>query len=100
MRPPRKPRPRCIICGKTKNLELNHVGGRKHLAWFMMWFCQSHHRKFHAQLFQAGVDLTYTPNPDERYNRAMRALAICLLMIAEAQREAFSSNARRCKHGQ
>jgi hypothetical protein len=77
--------PACVICGSTDGIEHNHVGGRNHVAWFTMPFCHEHHLQFHALLRAAGVNLEYTPNPEERIVRALKAIAICQWMLLEAQ---------------
>jgi hypothetical protein len=92
---PKVPCPRCVVCSSKHRLELNHVGGRNHVAWFTMWFCQAHHRKYHAQLTQLGVDLAYTSDPIERYTSVQKAIAFCAVVIADAQYVALSARKMR-----
>jgi hypothetical protein len=74
----------CVICGTDKNVELNHAGGRKHIAWFRMPFCELHHGQFHRMLEGLGIDLRYTPNKLKRLVLAALALTIALWMVIQA----------------
>jgi len=74
---------RCAICGSTHQVEMNHLGGRNHLAWFTMPFCKPHHDRFHVLVRQAGIDLTYTDDPVERIRRALSAIKIAEWMLLE-----------------
>jgi hypothetical protein len=76
--------PICVICGTAKNIEQNHAGGRNHIAWFKVPFCEEHHRKFHRQLESVGINLTYTPNKLKRLVRAALALTIALWLVLQA----------------
>ena len=80
----------CIICGTDKNIEHNHAGGRNHIAWFTVPFCELHHQHFHRQLESVGIDLRYTPNRLKRLVIAARALTIALWMVLQALMEADS----------
>jgi hypothetical protein len=82
----------CVICGTDKNLELNHVGGRNHLAWFTVTFCEPHHHKFHRLLEAVGLDLRYTPNKLKRLVTAALALTIALWMVLQALMEVASQS--------
>jgi hypothetical protein len=82
---------RCVICDSCGGIELNHAGGRNHVAWFTMPFCQKHHTQFHALVRAAGISLEYTADPRERYLRAMKALGICNWMLLEAMHELDSA---------
>ena len=74
---------RCAICGSTSQVEVNHLGGRHHLAWFAMPFCKQHHDRFHVLVRQAGIDLTYTDDPIERIRRALAAIKVAEWMLLE-----------------
>jgi hypothetical protein len=80
----------CIICGREKNLEMNHAGGRNHLAWFTVPFCERHHHEFHRYLEGVGLDLRYTPNKLKRLVSAALALTIALWMVLRALMEIVS----------
>ena len=82
--------PICVICGKDKNIELNHAGGRNHFSWFTIPFCERHHRQFHRQLEGVGVNLRYTPNRLKRLVLAALALTIALWMVLQALWETVS----------
>ena len=75
---------RCVICGSSKEIEHNHVGGRNHVAWYTMPFCREHHAQFHALLSIARVDLEYTSDPRERLSRAVRSCIVFHWMLTEA----------------
>ena len=78
---------RCVICGSSKKIERNHVGGRNHVAWFTMPSCRKHHVQFHALLRIAGVDLEYTSDPRERLSRAVKSCLVFQWMLTEAQQK-------------
>jgi hypothetical protein len=80
----------CVICGSAKNLQMNHAGGRHHIAWFTMPFCERHHQQFHRLLERVGIDLRYTPNKLKRLVIAALALTIALWMVLQALGEAVS----------
>jgi hypothetical protein len=81
----------CVICGGTKNIEQNHAGGRKHIAWFTLPFCERHHQQFHRLLESVRVNLRYTPNKLKRLVTAALALTIALWMVLQALWEAVSA---------
>ena len=87
----------CVICGSREGIELNHAGGRNHVAWFTMPFCRQHHVQFHELVKAAGINLEYTPDPLERRVRAMKALGICNWMLLEAMHEPEPSANDRSK---
>jgi hypothetical protein len=78
----------CFICGAGKYIEQNHAGGRKHIPWFKVPFCQRHHDQFHRLLESVGIDLRYTPNKLKRLVIAALALTIALWMVLQALRDA------------
>jgi len=80
-------RPVCVICGTAKNVERNHAGGRNHMAWFTVPFCERHHGQFHRQLEGLGINLRYTPNKLKRLAVAALALTIALWMVLQALAE-------------
>jgi hypothetical protein len=79
----------CAVCGSTRRVEANHVGGRKHLAWFTSPLCGEHHDRFHALLRQIRVDLQYTPEPVERAIRVLKALLVFAWMVLEGLQNAL-----------
>src|SRR5215467_10677022 len=83
-------KPVCVICGKDKNIELNHAGGRNHIDWFKVPFCERHHQQFHRQLEGLGINLRYTPNRLKRLVLAALALTIALWMVIQALWETVS----------
>ena len=78
-----KARAHCVLCGSSKEIEHNHVGGRNHLAWFTIPVCRKHHAQFHALLRNAGVDLEYTSDPRERLLRALKSCIVFQWMLME-----------------
>jgi hypothetical protein len=74
----------CVICGSAANIEHNHAGGRNHLPWFKVPFCERHHWQFHRLLEGVGIDLRYTPNKRKRLVIAALALTIALWMVLQA----------------
>ena len=78
----------CVICGSDEDLELNHAGGKNHIAWLRLPFCERHHQQFHRLVESVKVDLRYTPNKLKRLVSAALALSIALWMVLQALREA------------
>lgn len=74
---------RCGICGNTDRIQMNHLGGKYHVAWFMMAFCTPCHNRFHAMVRQAGILLEFTSNKVERTRRALAAIKIAEWMLLE-----------------
>jgi hypothetical protein len=83
--------PVCVICGTTKNVEQNHAGGLKHIAWFTVPFCERHHAQFHRQLEGVGINLRYTPNKLKRLVMAALALSIAIWIVLQALWEVVSA---------
>jgi hypothetical protein len=83
MRVPKPSVKRCVLCGSARNVQGNHIGGRHHLAWFTMPFCDRCHPLFHAMVDSAGIDLRYTDEPIERIRRALAAIKIAEWMLLE-----------------
>jgi hypothetical protein len=82
--------PVCVICGREKDIEFNHAGGKNHLAWFKLPFCEPHHDQFHRQLESLRINLRYTHNKLKRLVLAAVALTIALWMVLQALWEAVS----------
>jgi hypothetical protein len=74
---------RCVICGSTRRVEANHVGGRNLIAWFTGPLCGDHHDRFHALLRQMRLDLRYTSEPVERAIRVLKAILVFAWMVLE-----------------
>ena len=74
---------RCVICGSTRRVESNHVGGRHLIGWFRSPLCGEHHARFHVLLRQAGVDFGFTPDTIERARRALAAVKVFEWMLLE-----------------
>ena len=83
-------KPVCVICGAYAHLEFNHAGGRNHIDWFKLPFCERHHRQFHRQLEAVGINLRYTPNKLKRLVLAALALSIAVWMVLQALWETVS----------
>jgi len=80
----------CVICGADEHIELNHAGGKNHIAWFRLPFCGRHHRQFHRLLESVRINLRYTPNKLKRLVLAALALTIALWMVLQALWETVS----------
>jgi hypothetical protein len=74
---------KCAICGSTRRVEANHVGGRNLIAWFTGPLCGDHHDRFHVLLRQMRLDLRYTPDPVERAIRVLKAILVFAWMVLE-----------------
>jgi hypothetical protein len=83
MSPPKGEVKKCVLCGSTRDVQGNHLGGRSHLAWFTMPFCGECHSLFHAMVNRAGIDLRYTRDLVERTRRALAAIKIAEWMLLE-----------------
>jgi hypothetical protein len=73
----------------------NHLGGKQHLAWFTMPFCDRCHPLFHAMVDRAGIDLRYTDDPVERVRRALAAIKIAEWMLLEQLKTQYSNHERK-----
>jgi hypothetical protein len=80
----------CVICGVDKNIELNHAGGKNHIAWLRLPFCERHHERFHRLVESVGINLRYTSNKLKRLVLAALALTIALWMVLQALWETVS----------
>jgi hypothetical protein len=74
---------KCVICGSTRRVEANHVGGRNFIAWFTGPLCGDHHDRFHVLLRQMRLDLRYTSDPVERAIRVLKAILVFAWMVLE-----------------
>ena len=79
---------RCVICGSAHRVESNHVGGRKHVAWFTGPLCGDHHDRFHLLLRQMRLDLRYTCDPIDRAIRVLKATLVFAWMVLEGLQHA------------
>jgi len=79
---------RCVICGSSRRVEANHVGGRNFVAWFTAPLCGDHHDRFHVLLRQIRLDLRYTSEPVERAIRALKAILVFAWMVLEGLQHA------------
>lgn len=86
---------KCVICGSPERVEMNHVGGQNHLAWFTMSLCGDHHDRFHALLRQIGVDLRYTSDSVERFIRVLKAILVFTWMTLEAFQHAMRNRKKQ-----
>lgn len=82
---------RCVLCGSARNVHRNHPGGRHHVGWFTMPFCDPCHRLFHQMVDRAGIDLSYTHDPVERTMRALEAIKIAEWMLLEQLKNTLST---------
>jgi len=81
---------KCVLCESTATVQCNHLGGRHHLAWFTMPFCDRCHLLFHQMVERAGIDLRHTDDPIERIRRALAAITIAEWMLHEQLKNALS----------
>jgi hypothetical protein len=79
---------RCALCGSIQDVELHHVGGQNHIAWFTVPLCKKHHDRITAALRQAGVEMRFTPDRQERLSRVRMATLVFLWMLEEIARKA------------
>ena len=82
----RREKPRCGLCGSFDNVQANHTGGRRHIAWFTTPLCGPHHDEFHRRLRAAGVNLEFTSDPYENLRQARSATLIFLWMLEEQEK--------------
>ena len=81
---------RCVICGSTRRVEANHVGGRNFVAWFTSPLCGDHHDRFHVLLRQMRIELRYTSDPLERAIRVLKAMLVFAWMVLEGLQHAVN----------
>lgn len=72
---------RCVICGTSKKVHIHHGGGRRHVPWFLVPLCETHHELLHEFATQLRIDFHHTDDPVERRRRALSALTLCQWMI-------------------
>ena len=89
------PMRRCALCQSHKNIQGNHIGGRNHLGWITMPFCDKCHQRFHILARQAGLDLESTDDPIERLRRALAFIKICEWMILEQMKNEIQTSRER-----
>jgi hypothetical protein len=87
MSPPKGEVKKCVLCGSTRDVQGNHLGGRSHLAWFTMPFCGECHSLFHRMVDSAGIDLRYTDDSIERFRRALAAIKIAEWILLEQMKK-------------
>jgi hypothetical protein len=75
---------RCSICGRKLQIEKHHVAGRNHDPELTAPLCLACHAQVTENLRQGGVDMRYTRDSVERVQRALKATAVFLAMLAKA----------------
>jgi len=76
--------PKQCFCGSSRKLEQNHLGGRKHVRWLFLPFCQNpHHADFHRLCEQAGIDFRETTDRLFRQIQALKAQLIGIWMVVD-----------------
>ena len=88
-----KPR-HCVLCGNGQDIELHHVGGRNHVPWFTVPLCRDHHVKLTALIHQAGIDMRYVSNEQERISTVRQAVYVFLWMLEEWQANLLKGQAQ------
>jgi hypothetical protein len=81
---------RCVLCGRPGQIEMNHLGGQNHMAWFRMSFCIECHDRFHTMVRQAGINLEFTNDNVERIRRALSTIKIGEWMLLEQLKQEFT----------
>ena len=81
----RKEQNRCLLCGRTVRIEQHHPAGRNHDPPFTAPLCQACHALATENLRRAGVDMRFVTDPIERVRKALKATAVFLEMLVEAQ---------------
>lgn len=76
-------KPHCALCGSILDVELHHVGGRHHIAWFTVPLCRIHHLRVTAALRVAEVNMSFTPDTRERLSRVRMATFVFLSLLEE-----------------
>jgi len=75
---------RCSICGRKVLVEKHHVAGRNHDPELIAPLCSGCHAQATESLRRGSVDMRYTRDSVERVQRALKATAVFLTMLAEA----------------
>lgn len=87
---------RCAICGSTDRVEVHHVGGRHHIAWFSIPLCGGHHDRVHVLLGQE--NFRYTADPVERCIRVLKAVLVFAWIVVEGLLCHLTSQRRGGQH--
>jgi hypothetical protein len=75
---------RCLVCGRSNDIEQHHVAGRRNDPAFTQPLCQAHHALVTEELRKTDVRLSHEPNSIKRVKNALKATAVFLRMLAEA----------------
>ena len=75
--------PKQCFCGSSKQLEDNHLGGRRHVPDIYLPFCAEDHAEFHVLCRRAGVDLRAIKNRSMALVQALKAMLIGLWMVVD-----------------
>ena len=70
-----------VRSAESDDVELHHIGGRNHVAWFTIPLCQRFHVELTTAILRAGVDMRYTRDEEERLRRARQAIYVCLWFL-------------------
>lgn len=76
--------PEHCFCGSSKQLEDNHLGGRKHVPWLWLPNCGIDHALFHIMCRRAGVDFRKQSSKLMAQVQAFKAQLIGLWMAVES----------------
>ena len=71
------------FCGSSIRLELNHIGGRKHVPDIYIPFCGEDHDQFHLLCRKAGVDFRAIKDRSMALIQAIKAMLIGLWMVVD-----------------
>ena len=75
--------PERCFCGRSQQLEDNHVGGRKHVPWLWLPFCRADHAQYHANCRRTGVDFSDQKNKLIALIQALKAMLVGMWMVVE-----------------
>ena len=75
---------RCLLCGRSKRIEQHHVAGRNHDPAFTGPLCEACHALATEDLRRADVNMQDERNSAKRVQKALKATAVFLRLLAEA----------------
>jgi len=99
-RPVKKRCPECpdrCFCGRSRELEDNHLGGRNHVPWLWLPNCGIDHAQFHVMCRRAGVDFR-TQNDDLTGKiHALKAELVGMWMVVDSMEKHVKGKREKSK---
>jgi len=83
--------PEECFCGSSKQLEDNHLGGRKYIPDIYIPFCGEDHATFHVLCRRAGINFRAIKDRSMALIQALKAMLIGLWMVVDRLEKQITS---------